>query len=258
MALALLVGFTFRAAAGNQFVYDDFQYLVANPDAQHGLTPAALGWAFTSLSASNGHPVTWLSHLFDVSLFGLEPRGPHVVNILLHAANAVLLFLVLGALTKAHWKSAMVAALFAVHPAHVESVAWISERKDLLSCLFLLLAIRAHQAYAERPGAWRYAAVAALYAAGLMSKPMLVTFPILLLILDRWPLQRWRRGELPRLVLEKVPLLAMAAVSGWLTVLAQREGGRCVRCTSTRWPSAPPTRFIPTWPTSAICSGRPD
>jgi tetratricopeptide (TPR) repeat protein len=224
--LVLAVVVTFWPAAGHQFVFDDFQYVVTNPDVQKGFSPETVRWAFTSRYASNWHPVTWLSHMLDVQLFGLETVGPHLVNILLHAVNAVLLFLVLSRLTSAPWRSALVAGLFAVHPLHVETVAWVAERKDLLATLFLLLALAAYRRYAEQPGTARYLAVAALFCLGIMAKPMVITLPVLLLLLDFWPLDRRSRGiPLHRLLLEKLPLVAISALSAAMTIVAQREGG---------------------------------
>ena len=226
VALVLGVVFIFGPTAGHQFVYDDFQYLVGNPEVQKGFSLETVWWAFTARFASNWHPVTWLSHMLDVQIFGLEPQGHHLVNVLLHALNAVLLFFVLSRLTGAPWRSAMVAALFAVHPLHVESVAWVSERKDLLCTFFLFLALEAYRRYAARPGAARYLGVAALFSLALLAKPMAVTFPLLLLLLDFWPLDRRARGvPTKRLILEKVPLLALSGVSSLMTVLAQQEGG---------------------------------
>jgi tetratricopeptide (TPR) repeat protein len=226
VALALLVGAVFWPVGGHQFVYDDFQYVVGNSQVQQGFSFETLRWAFTSRFASNWHPLTWLSHALDVQLFGLAPRGHHLVNVGLHALNAVLLFVVLARLTAAPWRSALVAALFAVHPLHVESVAWISERKELLCTGLLLLALDAWRRYAARPSAARYLAAASLFALALLAKPMAVTFPLLLLLIDVWPLDRFSRGvPALRLLLEKVPLLLLSAVSSALTVLAQQEGG---------------------------------
>lgn len=224
--LALLVGLIYARSAAYQFVYDDFQYLVANPNAQEGLTGSSAWWALTSLYASNWHPLTWVSHLFDVTLFGLEPGGHHMVNILMHALNAGLLFVVLSRLTGRSGMSALVAALFAAHPLQVESVVWVSERKNLLSTLFLLLTIEAYRRYAARPDTGRYLAVAGIFALALMAKPMVVTLPLLLLLVDYWPLQRLRAGvPAVRLILEKLPLLLLSAATAILTVVAQEHGG---------------------------------
>ena len=221
------------------FVYDDLTYILGNPMLRQGVGPAGIRWAFTAIHAANWYPLTLVSHLLDVQLFDLRPRGPHLVNLLLHAVNTLLLFLVLKRTTGATARSALVAALFAVHPLHVESVAWVSERKDLLSSLFWLLAMHAYARYAGKPRLSAYLLVCLFFSLGLMSKPMVVTLPFALLLLDYWPLGRAPRhrppppGETPplpragpvRLVLEKIPLLVLSAASGAITFLAQRHGG---------------------------------
>ena len=192
-------------------------------------------WAFTAVYAAYWHPLTWLSLALDCEWFGMNAGGHHAVNVLLHVANTVLLFLVLRRMTGATWRSACVAALFGVHPLHVESVAWVAERKDVLSGLFWMLAMWGYVRYVERPTRGRYAVVVGWYAMGLMAKPMVVTLPFVLLLLDYWPLgrTRWspsvvgnnaplRFGEL---VWEKVPLFALAAVSCGVTIWAQHSGG---------------------------------
>lgn len=224
--LALLVGLVYARSTAYQFVYDDFQYLVANPFAREGLTGSSMWWALTSFYASNWHPLTWVSHLLDVTLFGMEPGGHHVVSAMMHALNAGLLFVVLSRLTGRSGMSALAAALFAAHPLQVESVVWISERKNLLSTLFLLLTIEAYRRYAGRPGTGRYLAVVGIFTLALMAKPMVVTLPLLLLLIDYWPLQRLRAGmPAARLLLEKLPLLLLSAGTAVLTVLAQEHGG---------------------------------
>jgi len=212
-------------------LFDDPKYVRDNAMVTSGLTLEAVRWAF-SLSgyASNWHPLTWLSHMLDVTLFGTDPGMHHLVNVLFHCANALLLFVVLRRMTRALWRPFAVAALFALHPLHVESVAWISERKDVLSTLFWMLAMLAYSSYVTRRGAWRYAMVALMLGLGLMAKPMLVTLPFALLLLDVWPLGRMTSLRVvPRLVLEKAPLFALAAVSSVLTFLAQRAGGAVER-----------------------------
>lgn len=224
--LVLLVGLIYLRTATYQFVYDDFQYLVANPDAQAGLTGRSAWWALTSFYASNWHPLTWISHLLDVTLFSLEPGGHHMINVLMHALNAGLLFVVLSRLTGRSWMSALAAALFAVHPLQVESVAWVSERKNILSTLILLLTVEVYRRYAGRPVAGRYLAVAGIFGLALMAKPMVVTLPLLLLLIDYWPLQRLRAGiPAARLLLEKLPLLLFSAATAVLTITAQEQGG---------------------------------
>jgi protein O-mannosyl-transferase len=200
---------------------DDDQYVTENPHVRSGLSAANLWWAATAFHSANWHPLTWLSLQLDAQLFGLNPRAFHLVNVALHAANAVLLFLVLQRLTGAFWRSAAVAAFFAVHPVHVESVAWVSERKDVLSALFFLLTLWAYAGYAERTSWGRYLKVMILFALGLMAKPMLVTLPFVLLLLDYWPLGRWAQGSVSRLFREKLPLLALAGAASVLTVQAQ-------------------------------------
>jgi len=236
-ALLLAVGLSYGGVLGNGFIdFDDTEYITDNALVRQGLTPAGLAWAFTTTAAANWHPLTWISHQLDVQLFGLDPRGHHAVGLLLHGANACLVLTALYAMTGALWRSAAVAALFALHPLHVESVAWAAERKNLLSALFFLLALLAHLRYARRPGAPRLALVAALLALGLMAKPMLVTLPFVLLLLDFWPLGRFAphaadagrpRGPARalRLVGEKTPLILLAAASSAVTYVAQRDYG---------------------------------
>ena len=211
---------------------DDRGYVTDNSMVRPGLTREGLAWAFTSVGyMGNWHPMTWISHMLDVTLFGMAPRRHHLVNAGLHAANAVLLLFALRAMTGALWPAVLVAALFAAHPLRVESVAWISERKDVLSACFGFATLWAWVGYARRPTLPRYSAAALLLALGLMSKPMLVTIPLLLLVLDWWPLGRWHPvlkggpGRLPRLLAEKVPLLALAAGTVLLTLLAQQRAG---------------------------------
>src|SRR3989442_11401511 len=179
LALVLATAAAYWRTFQNGFVlYDDKGYVTENSHVQEGITPKTLLWALTTTHAANWHPLTWLSHMVDCRLFGLNPRGHHLTSLLLHLANTVLLFLALSAMTEALWPSAFVAALFALHPLHVESVAWVAERKDVLSTLFAFLTIAAYVNYARRGGWWRYGLVLVLLALGLMSKPMLVTLPI--------------------------------------------------------------------------------
>lgn len=230
--LALLALAAFWPALGNGFVnYDDNLYVTDNPRVQAGLGWGGLVWAFTTGHSANWHPLTWLSHQLDCALYGLDPRGHHLTSVLLHLANAVLFFLLLERFTGRAWPAALAAALFALHPLRVESVAWVAERKDVLSALFWLLATQAYVSWTRRPGRARYAAVILLLGLGLMAKPMLVTLPFVLLLLDWWPLGRldpartgaWRR--LGRLVLEKAPLFVLAAASALVTLLVQQAGG---------------------------------
>ncbi len=225
---ALLVVLAFAVygrVAGHEFLnYDDDRYVVDNPMVNEGFTADGVARAFTESVAANWHPVTWLSHMLDVELFGVASGPHHLMNVLLHALNAVLLFLLLRRTTGAHGAAATVAAVFAVHPVHVESVAWLAERKDVLSMLFALLAMHAWVAWTRAPSVGRYVVAAALLALGLMAKPMLVTLPFVLLLLDVWPLRRGERGW-RRLVVEKLPLFGLVAASMAATVWAQRAGG---------------------------------
>jgi len=218
--------------------FDDPDYVTKNPQVTAGLTWAGIKWAITTGHASNWHPLTWLSHMVDVQLFGVSSGPHHLMNLLLHTLNAVLLFVALRRMTSSVAQSAFVAALFAVHPLHVESVAWVSERKDVLSAFFWMLTLLAYAAYARRPAVPRYALVLLLFALGLLAKPMVVTLPFVLLLLDVWPLGRLTFGRdggrliskgdgaiAMRLVGEKLPLLALAAASSIATVIVQRRGG---------------------------------
>lgn len=214
--------------------FDDNVHVFDNPAVREGFTIEGLAAIIIGPKTGIWHPVTWFSHMTDCQIFGLKPAGHHLTNVLLHAANCILLYLFLVRATGQPFPSALVAALFAVHPLHVEPVAWISSRKDVLSGFFALLTLHAYARYAARPGAWRYAAVAGLFVLGLMSKPMLMTLPFLLLLLDVWPLQRvytpegrWtlERRVYGRLLLEKVPLIALSAAMGVVSILASRQGG---------------------------------
>ncbi len=247
--LGLAVAVVFGQTVGHEFInYDDNVYVYDNPQVARGLTAEAVAWSFTSFHAANWHPLTWLSHALDCQLYGTgHPGLHHLTNVVLHAAVAILLFLVLWRMTGGLWPSAFVAAVFAVHPLRVESVAWVAERKDLLSGLFFMLTLAAYLHYVRRPFSWgRYLLVIAMFALGLLAKPMLVTLPFVLLLLDYWPLGRFAgdggadilvcranranfgRQEclphrpLPRLVTEKLPLLLLAGASCWVTSAAQR------------------------------------
>lgn len=211
--------------------FDDPEYITNNPVVRDGLTLNGAQWAFGIGRAANWHPLTWFSHMLDVELFGVTPGavlgsgGHHLTSLLLHALNTVLLCVLLASLTGQLWSAAFVAALFGLHPLHVESVAWVSERKDVLSTFFFMLTLLAYTAYARRPGTGRYALVLILFGLGLMAKQMLVSLPFILLLLDYWPLGRLTgRGMLARAVREKLPLLGMAAAASLLVVLAQRTG----------------------------------
>jgi Flp pilus assembly protein TadD len=224
--------------------YDDPTYITSNPTVQQGLTRQNFFWALRSDAASNWHPLTWMSHMVDVDFYGMNPRGHHLTNLLLHAANAVLLFLALRSLSGAIYRSAIVAALFALHPLRVESVVWVSERKDVLSTLFLMLTLWSYASYARGkmpanpvlPSAKKglsvnshYILALFFFLLGLMSKPMLVTLPFVLLLLDYWPLRRLEPGKIRNtlgpLLLEKIPFFILAAASGVVTFVVQRRGG---------------------------------
>ena len=237
----LLAAFTFAAycqVGGHDFVnFDDKRYVLMNPNLEAGLSLEGLSWAFSSLYFSNWHPMTWLSYLLDYELWGLLPGGYHLTNLLLHIVSTLALFAALRRLTATVWRSAFVAALFALHPLHVESVAWVSERKDVLSGLFWMLTLWSYAVYAERPSVWRYLRVALCVGLGLMAKPMLVTLPFVLLLLDYWPLRRLQSTESGRvidgrrlgtLLVEKLPLLLMAAGACWITMVAQRRSGALI------------------------------
>ena len=210
--------------------YDDDDYVTANHHIQ-SITWHNIIWTFNVGYAANWHPLTWMSHMVDYRLFGANPIGHHLVNLLIHLANTLLLFLILTRMTArlssrqagSLWRSAFVAALFAVHPLHVESVAWIAERKDVLSTLFFMLTILAYLRYVDKPGIARYSLVIGLFALGLMAKPMLVTLPFVLLLFDYWPLGRARKAW--SLLWEKMPLIIVAGGSSILTYLAQKKGG---------------------------------
>src|SRR5262249_39294445 len=206
--------------------FDDNEYVSNNQHVQRGLTAADVRWAFTSFDCANWHPLTWLSLQLDHYLYGLRPGGYHATNLMLHIVNTLLLFLILDRMTGLVWRSAVVAALFALHPLHVESVAWVAERKDVLSTLFWMLTLWAYAWYVERPGLGRYLLVLLPFALGLLAKPMLVTLPCVLLLLDYWPFGRWASASSrSRLVLEKLPLFALVLAACIVTCLAQVQGG---------------------------------
>jgi tetratricopeptide (TPR) repeat protein len=210
--------------------YDDDDYVFENPHVLSGLTWDNVTWAFTTGHASNWHPVTWLSHMLDIQLFGPKPGWMHLVNVLLHLANTLLLFAVLKRMTGSLWPSAFVAAAFALHPMHVESVAWIAERKDVLSTFFLMLTLAAYVGYVKRPSVFRYLTALSLFALGLMTKPMLVTLPFVLLLLDYWPLGRIdTRRTLYRALVEKTPFFVLVAASSVITYFVQHSGGSVIR-----------------------------
>ncbi|MGD9244134.1 MAG: tetratricopeptide repeat protein [Desulfobacterales bacterium] len=242
LCLALTIILAYGQASNLDFVgYDDELYVTENLNVQKGLTAEGLKWAFTTFHSANWHPLTWLSHMIDCELYGLNPMGHHWTNLILHTANTILLFLILKVMTGSIWRSAFVAALFALHPLHVESVAWVSERKDVLSTFFGLLMIGAYYRYVKAPDVKNYLMVVVFFSLGLMAKPMLVTFPFVLLLLDFWPLNRFHYKNnyllqtettpcygskgIFRLILEKIPLFIPVVISSGLTFLAQKSGG---------------------------------
>ena len=245
--LAVSILAVYWQVTDHEFIdYDDNVYITDNPHVQSGLTVKSVGWAFTTTQAGNWHPLTWLSHMMDYQLFGLNPRGHHLTSVFLHITNSILLFLALKWATSAIWPSALVASLFAIHPLHVESVAWVAERKDVLSTFFWLLTILAYIKYGKRPKRMTYLLVLLLFALGLAAKPMLVTLPFVLLLLDYWPLDRFQLGrdfgspenkntrslepstkKLPpsRLIGEKLPMFMLSGIFSVIALWAQEKAG---------------------------------
>jgi tetratricopeptide (TPR) repeat protein len=204
--------------------YDDPDYVTDNSHVRNGLTKDGAEWAFTTTFAANWFPITWLSHMLDVQLFGLQSGRHHLVNVLLHTLSTLLLFALLERMTAAPWKSAFVAFVFALHPLHVESVAWVAERKDVLNGLFWFLTLWAYLNYVKRPAAVRYVSMFLLFCCGLMSKQMVVTLPLAALLLDIWPLRRFQTDP-RRVIFEKIPLFCVAAAASVATYLVQKGGG---------------------------------
>jgi Tfp pilus assembly protein PilF len=245
IALAATTLGIYAQVIGHQFItFDDDSYIKDNPMVNRGVTLAGLSWAFTTFHTANWHPLTWIAHMIDSQLFGLNAGGHLLVNALIHVANTLLVFWFLLRATGARWTSALVAALFALHPLHVESVAWASERKDTLSTFFGLLSLIAYVRYVEAPSSIRYAWTAITLALGLLAKPVLVTWPFVMLLLDYWPFRRlsqstsWRNFlvSIAPLLREKLPLFALVAASAVITSVAQSYGG-AVR-TFTHFPIA--------------------
>ena len=240
LALVLFTVLAYLPVRNNRFInFDDNQYITENSHVKEGLTWDTLKWAFTTDYAANWHPLTWLSHELDCQLFGLNPAGHHLLNVLLHALNALLLFLILQSLTGLTWRSMMVAGIFAVHSLNVESVAWAAERKTVLSMLFFLLATGAYCRYVRKQSIPRYLGVTGLFALALMSKPQVIILPFVLLLLDYWPLRRMRSSaasadsesgvadrhrSFAELLTEKMPLFGLSALSAVITLKAQRAG----------------------------------
>jgi Tfp pilus assembly protein PilF len=228
ITLALLTFVVYLPVRNHEFLrYDDDVYVTNNPEVTSGLSWQGIEWAFVTGHGANWHPLTWLSLMLDCQLFGVKPGPLHLVNVLFHIANTLLLFIFFNRTTKALWQSAFVAALFALHPLHVESVAWIAERKDVLSTLFWLLTMLAYVRYVERSSAGRYILAIVFFALGLLAKPMLVTLPFVLLLLDYWPLDRFSNSKfsIRNSVIEKLPFFFLSVLSSVITFLVQQKGG---------------------------------
>jgi protein O-mannosyl-transferase len=226
IALSILVLVSYRGVTGNDFInYDDPAYVTENRHVQRGLSVTELSWALTASYAGNWHPLTWVSLMVDRALFGMNAAGYHGTNVILHLASGLLLFVVLGRMTGRLWCSGLVSAFFLVHPLHVESVAWIAERKDVLSGLFWMLSIWAYVRYVEHPGYIRYGWVVLFFVLGFLSKPMVVTLPFVLLLLDWWPLRRTDERSILSLLGEKIPLVVLSAAGSIVTFFVQSEGG---------------------------------
>ena len=233
--IGVTLGIFFQTGNHDFINYDDPLYVTNNPHVKGGLTVKNILWAFTTTTASNWHPLTWLSHMLDVELFGLNPRGHHLTNVFIHTASTLLLFLLLTQITAAPWQSLFVAALFALHPFHVESVAWVAERKDVLSGFFWLLTLVFYASYVRQKQLKYYLLTFFSFVVGLMSKPMLVTLPSVMFLFDYWPLGRFpfQQGEgqgaggvsFGSLVKEKIPFLFCSALSAMITLYAQGKGG---------------------------------
>jgi tetratricopeptide (TPR) repeat protein len=216
----------------NSFVYDDDQYIVNNPNINKGLSIETLKWSFTSTYASNWHPLTWISHTLDCSIFGLKPAGHHLVSLFFHILSSIILFIIFSRLSKRLFVPYIIAALFAVHPLRVESVAWIAERKDVLSTFFLMLSVMVYISFTDKKSYSKYFLSLFFFALGLLSKPMIVTLPIILLLLDYWPLNRFGILSFSKLVLEKIPFVILSAISSIVTIYAQKQGGSVAELTN--------------------------
>ncbi len=213
--------------------FDDDKYVTANANVLSGLSARSICWAFTRAYIANWHPLTWMSHMLDCQMYGLKPAGHHITSLAFHLLNVLLLFIIFNRMTKSVWRSAFLAALFGLHPIHVESVAWIAERKDVLSTFFWMLATLAYVYYTECRNAKRYLLVCASFALGLMAKPMLVTMPLTLLMLDYWPLKRSR--ALSQLLIEKIPLLSSQRLPVLSRLWFSVRRARLARSKTLRW-----------------------
>ena len=243
LALVAIVLAVYAPVRNHEFVaFDDYDFIVDNASVAAGLTAGSVRWSFAHAYDAAGGPLTWLSHMLDAELFGMAPGRHHLQSVILHAMSTVLLLLVLSQMTGSVWRSGFVAALFAVHPMHVESVAWVSERKDVLAGMFWMLAMWAYVGYVRQPGALRYGLVALTLTLGLLAKPMVATLPAVLLLLDVWPLKRARvawsgRAEWRALVIEKIPLLALAVAFLTWTLVAQHGIGAVVTLEALPFPA---------------------
>lgn len=229
VVLALITLIAYLPARNNNFIsFDDDSYITENPRIKDGITVKAIKWTFTEYYSYNYHPLTWLTHMADISLYGLNPAGHHLTNVFIHCFNVVILFLTLTYMTKQVWGSLIVSALFAVVPVNVESVAWVSERKNLLSTFFWFLTMLSYTFYVKRRGTARYALTALFFMFGLLSKPMLVTLPFVLLLLDFWPLKRFTTESTKKLFIEKLPLIGLSLIFIFITIFTQKGGGNVV------------------------------
>ena len=236
VGILVLVVLAYYPVFSSHFLnYDDPSYVTSNDHVKAGITADSVKWAFTTFYFYNWHPLTWISHMLDVQLLGLDPMWHHLVNLLFHIVNTLLVFLLFEKMTGATWESLCLAALFALHPLHVESVAWVADRKDVLSTFFWFLTMLVYLGYARRPSVVRYALCVLSFILGLMAKPMVVTLPLILLLMDYWPLGRVHQGNgvsgaspkmsLSYVVLEKIPLALFSLASVMVTYLAQKKGG---------------------------------
>jgi tetratricopeptide (TPR) repeat protein len=233
---AIMIGIYAQAGGFGYVAYDDDQYVYENHRVKQGLTTANTAWAFTTFFYANWHPLTWISYMLDFSLFGPNAGAQHLVNLVFHLGSAILLFLLLERTTRQIWRSAMVAAIFAVHPLRVESVVWISERKDVLCMFFEMLGLVLYARYAAKANLKRYLPVAIAFALSLLAKPMAVSFPMVLLLVDVWPLQRlnwpFSMAAARPLILEKIPLMGLSAIASVLTFMAQHQFGAVASLTN--------------------------
>ncbi|QWR78562.1 tetratricopeptide repeat protein [Candidatus Magnetomonas plexicatena] len=232
MTVVLLALFTLIAylpARSNNFIsFDDDSYITENPHIKDGITLNAIKWAFTEYYSYNYHPLTWLTHMADISLFGLNPAGHHLTNVFFHCCNVVLLFLTLTYMTKQAWGAFIVSALFALVPVNVETISWVSERKNLLSTFFWFLTILSYTRYVKRRDSAGYALTIICFLLGLLSKPMLVTLPFVLLLLDFWPLRRFTAESTKKLFIEKLPFIGLSLIFIFITIFTQKSGGNVV------------------------------